>query len=76
MSKILLLSDQPVLLGGFEQVLGSRGFEVSTCSASSLAAELITDSPPDLVLMDITAGLTFGDLTEVNGRLPGKRCTF
>lgn len=69
MSKVLLVSDQPVLLGGFEYVLGSRGFEVATCSTASLPAS--SASPPDLVLMDITAGLTFSDLTEVNGRLPG-----
>ena len=71
MSKVLLVSDQPVLLGGFQQVLGSRGFEVAVCSPSSLPVETISGSAPDLILMDITAGLTFGDLTEVNGQFPG-----
>jgi two-component system nitrate/nitrite response regulator NarL len=68
-SKVLLVSDQPVLLGGFQEVLGSRGFEVAV-SDSSVASDENT-SPPDLVLMDLTAGLTFGDLTDVNTRLPG-----
>ena len=71
MSKVLLVSDQPVLLGGFQQVLGSRGFEVATCNPSSTPIGNPSDSPPDIVLMDITAGLTFGDLTNVNVRLPG-----
>jgi two-component system nitrate/nitrite response regulator NarL len=70
-SKVLLVSDQPVLLGGFQEVLGSRGFEVTTCGASALLAESNSAARPDLVLMDLTAGLTFGDLTDLNGRLPG-----
>jgi two-component system nitrate/nitrite response regulator NarL len=70
-SKVLLVSDQPVLLGGFQEVLGTRGFEVAVCMGPLLPIEGASPSPPDLVLMDITAGLTFGDLTDVNGRLPG-----
>jgi len=70
-SKVLVVSDQPVLLGGFQEVLGSRGFEIAVCNASSPPFETACGSPPDLVLMDLTAGLTFGDLTDVNGRLPG-----
>jgi two-component system nitrate/nitrite response regulator NarL len=68
-SRVLLVSDQPVLLGGFQEVLGSSGFEVAICSGPSTPID--AESPPDLVLMDITAGLTFGDLTDVNARLPG-----
>ena len=71
MSKVLLVSDQPVLLGGFQQVLGSRGFEVITGGASSITIETNASTPPDLVLMDITGGLTFGDLTDINRQLPG-----
>lgn len=71
MSKVLLVSDQPVLLGGFQEVLVSRGFEVATCGASSLLLESNAPVPPDLVLMDLTAGLTLADLTDLSGRLPG-----
>jgi len=60
-----------VLLGGFQEVLVSRGFEVATCGASSLLLETNSALPPDLVLLDLTAGLTLGDLTDLNGRLPG-----
>jgi two-component system, NarL family, nitrate/nitrite response regulator NarL len=71
-SKVLLVSDQPVLLGGFQEVLGSRGFEVAVCNVVSLPVETGPVSvAPDLVLMDLTAGLTFGDLTAINGQLPG-----
>ena len=70
MSKVLLVSDQPVLLGGFQEVLGNRGFETAVCSAPAEAWDAGSVTP-DLVLMDLTAGLTFGDLTQVNGRLPG-----
>ncbi len=71
MSRVLLVSDQPVLLGGFQEVLASRGFEVSVCDSAASALPPETTVTPDLVLMDLTAGLTFGDLTDVNGRLPG-----
>jgi two-component system nitrate/nitrite response regulator NarP len=70
-SKVLLVSDQPVLLGGFQEVLGSRGFEVAVCNVVSLPLETGPVTAPDLVLMDLTAGLTFGDLTAINGQLPG-----
>jgi two-component system nitrate/nitrite response regulator NarP len=71
MSKVLIVSDQPVLLGGFQCVLGERGFDVATCGTPAAPIEATSSAQPDLVLMDLTAGLTFGDLTEVNGRLPG-----
>lgn len=71
MSKVLLVSDQPVLLGGFREVLGSRGFEVAACNVVPLPLETGPASPPDLVLLDLTAGLTFGDLSAVNSQLPG-----
>jgi DNA-binding NarL/FixJ family response regulator len=69
-SKVLLVSDQPVLLGGFQEVLGSRGFETTICEPAALA-DADPNSPPDLILMDLTADLTFGDLTDVSNRLPG-----
>jgi two-component system nitrate/nitrite response regulator NarP len=68
--KVLLVSDQPVLVGGFQEVLECRGFDVIVGDPASPPSEKESGSP-DLVLMDLTAGLTFGNLTEVNGRLPG-----
>ncbi len=71
MSKVLLVSDQPVLLGGFQEVLGNHGFETAVCDTATPPVENEAGVSPDLVLMDLTAGLTFGDLTEMNSRLPG-----
>lgn len=71
MSKVYLLSDQPVLLRGFEYVLGSRGFEIAgSCQPSAFAAALGTSGPPDVLLLDITAGLTFADLNELHACIP------
>jgi two-component system, NarL family, nitrate/nitrite response regulator NarL len=71
LSKVLLLSDQPVLLRGFEHVLGNGGFEITgSCKASVLAAVLESTPRPDVLLLDITAGLTFSDLSEMHGRVP------
>jgi DNA-binding NarL/FixJ family response regulator len=68
--KVLLVSDQPVLVGGFQEVLECRGFDVIVGDPSSLPSEK-DGVRPDLVLLDLTAGLTFGNLTEVNAHLPG-----
>jgi two-component system nitrate/nitrite response regulator NarP len=70
-SKIFAISDQPVLLRGFAHVLEARGFEISVCcAATNLGQALLTSPKPDIVLLDITAGLTFGSLTEVHSHLP------
>jgi two-component system, NarL family, nitrate/nitrite response regulator NarL len=71
-SKLFLISDQPVLLLGFAHVLESRGFQIAACCpAASLPAALESGARPDLILLDMTAGLTFGSLTEVHRAVPG-----
>jgi DNA-binding NarL/FixJ family response regulator len=70
-SKLFLISDQPVLLLGFAHVLESRGFQIAACCpAPDLPAALQLGTRPDLVLLDMTAGLTFGSLTEVHRSVP------
>jgi DNA-binding NarL/FixJ family response regulator len=76
-SKICLLSDQPVLLCGFEHVLESRGFEIAgSCPPAHFASVLESlqknhaGTGPDALLLDITAGLTFADLAEIHARIP------
>lgn len=59
MPKILVLSDQPVLLHGLENVLQAQGFEIAGNGIR-----------PDLILLDITAGLTIGHLTDLRARMP------
>lgn len=71
MSKIFLVSDQPVLLRGFEHVLNSSGFEiVGSCQAGEFPAALEAAPRPDAVLLDITSGLTFADLGELHSHVP------
>ncbi len=71
MSKVYLLSDQPVLLRGFEHVLGSRGFEIAgSCQPAAFAAAIASAGPPDVLLLDITAGLTFADLSDLHACVP------
>jgi two-component system nitrate/nitrite response regulator NarL len=70
-SMVFLISDQPVLLLGFEHVLLSRGFEIAGLSATaSFPVPLNGPSRPELVLLDITAGLTFADLAALHGKAP------
>jgi two-component system nitrate/nitrite response regulator NarL len=68
---VVLVSDQPVLLCGLSHVLESGGFDVvSCCPADKLADSLPPGRKIDLVMLDITAGLTFGNLTEIHSRIP------
>jgi len=80
--KVFLLSDQPVLLVGFEHVLLDHGFEiVGRCQASEFAGVLRSgaaadgvksdNAKPDAILLDITAGLTFTSLGEMHECVPG-----
>jgi DNA-binding NarL/FixJ family response regulator len=58
-SKILVLSDQPVLRQGLAHVLERQGFEIAHGGVK-----------PDLILLDITAGLTIGSVSDVRARIP------
>ena len=83
MSKVCLVSDQPVLLSGFAQVLEEREFETASFTTESLrAAGKVTtgsDGTPqmggsvsaDLALLDASAGLAFDVLADLNTTLPG-----
>lgn len=71
MSKVYLVSDQPVLLRGFECVLGNKGFEITgSCQPAAFAKAFESAGQPDVLLLDITAGLTFADLSELHARIP------
>jgi two-component system, NarL family, nitrate/nitrite response regulator NarL len=72
LSKVFLISDQPVLLRGFEHVLIGSGFEIAgSCGAGEFAKEMASREAPDVLLLDITAGLTFADLSTLHGCVPG-----
>jgi len=71
LSKIYLLSDQPVLLRGFEYVLGAGGFEIAgSCQPAAFTAAVGSAGLPDVLLLDITAGLTFTDLSDLHACVP------
>lgn len=71
MSKIILVSDQPVLLQGFASILEARGFEIAAaCPGCHLSGLINPGMKPDLILLDITAGLSFNSLTELQRCVP------
>lgn len=71
MSSVILVSDQPVLLCGLTHVLEKRGFQIAICCTSEQLGESLSPGAKiDLAVLDITAGLTFGNLTEIHRRIP------
>src|SRR3984893_8847384 len=67
MTRILLYSDEPILAKGLESVLRqAAGFElVPTASTLACLMEQINQSSPDLVLMDLTAEITFAVISDM-----------
>ena len=70
MPKILVISDQPVLNCGFEHVLMTHGLGTIMAPTVAQCADALAGQQPDLILLDITAGLNFGDLTELHNHVP------
>jgi DNA-binding NarL/FixJ family response regulator len=67
MTRVLLYSDEPILAKGLESVLRQiEGFELLP-TANTLASlmEQIAQGAPDLVLMDLTAEITFAVLSDM-----------
>jgi DNA-binding NarL/FixJ family response regulator len=77
-AKVFLLSDQPVLLVGFEHVLRQNGFDVvGRCQTAEFPVALSSGADaaggvvkPDAILLDITAGLTFTSLGDLHQCAP------
>ena len=67
MTRILLYSDEPILAKGLESVLRQvEGFELlPTCNTVGGVLEQVSQGSPDLVLMDLTAEITFAVLSEL-----------
>jgi DNA-binding NarL/FixJ family response regulator len=67
MTRVLLYSDEPVLAKGLESVLREiEGFELlPTSDTLATLMDQITQGAPDLVLMDLTAEITFAVLTDM-----------
>ena len=71
MTRILLYSDEPVLSRGLESVLRQvEGFELlPSCTTVACLMEQLALGAPDLVLIDLTAEVTFGVLSDMKNAL-------
>jgi DNA-binding NarL/FixJ family response regulator len=71
MTRILLYSDEPILAKGLEAVLRQvEGFDLlPNCTSVSSLVELMAQTSPDLVLMDLTPEITFAVLSEMKHHL-------
>jgi two-component system nitrate/nitrite response regulator NarL len=67
MTRILLYSDEPVLIKGLESVLlEAEGFDLlPTCPTVAALMEQMTAGASDLVLVDLTEAITFAVLSEM-----------
>ena len=67
MTRIVLYSDQPILAQGLRSVLsGAPGYELhSVATTMPGLMEIMATQQPDIVLMDLTAEVTFGALSEM-----------
>jgi DNA-binding NarL/FixJ family response regulator len=70
--KVFLVSEQPVLLRGFEHALaGNSSVEIAaSCPPSEFAQTIQDRGDPDIALVDITGGLTFVTLREMHECTP------
>ncbi len=52
-TKILIVEDDPHILLGLEEVLGSDGFEVAVCNRGDEALDAVAKHRPALILLDV-----------------------
>ena len=69
MIRVLVLTDQPILARGFQEVLSAGDIEVT--SASDPAGDLTHSANQELVLLDLTGEFTFETLADAHRRMPG-----
>lgn len=54
MAKVLVVDDEPNIVLSLEFLMQQAGFEVSTALDGETALALVNETPPDLVLLDIS----------------------
>jgi DNA-binding NarL/FixJ family response regulator len=69
MTRVLVLTDQPILARGFQEILSAGGMEV--VSSGDLGGGLFHSTNQELVLLDLTGEFTFETLAETHARMPG-----
>jgi diguanylate cyclase (GGDEF)-like protein len=62
-ARVLIVDDDPLVLGALEHLLAPRGYRITTLDEPSRFWDVLEESPPDLVLLDVEMpGLTGIDL--------------
>src|SRR5215467_13734711 len=69
MIRVLVLTDQPILARGFQEIMSAGGIEVT--SASDPAGDVFIPANQELVLLDLTGEFTFETLAQTHARMPG-----
>jgi DNA-binding NarL/FixJ family response regulator len=72
MTRLYLLTDEPVLAAGLRSILSAAGgFTLdAVCETTSQLVAEIEARRPDLLLLDLRSDLTFGSLVEFQRRFP------
>jgi two-component system, NarL family, nitrate/nitrite response regulator NarL len=72
MTRVLIITDQPVLARGFQDTLSASGLEAAVVSNfDGQCAEVFQSAQPDIAVLDLTGEFTFETLADVHTRLPG-----
>ena len=69
MTRVLVLTDQPILARGFQEILSAGGMEAVSCDDP--AGVVFPFSNQELVLLDLTGEFTFETLADTHARMPG-----
>jgi len=72
MTRVLVLTDQPVLARGLQETLSAGGIAVvSDSDSGGPCGEAHKSTEPELVLLDLTGEFTFETLADTHARMPG-----
>jgi two-component system nitrate/nitrite response regulator NarP len=72
MTRVLVLTDQPVLARGLQETLSAGGIDVvSVSDPAAQCGEVYKSTEPELVLLDLTGEFTFETLADTHARMPG-----
>src|SRR5579863_10574377 len=71
MTRVLVLTDQPVLARGLQEALSAAGLDVAFAGDAAQHAEAFQSQEPELVLLDLTGEFTFETLADAHARMPG-----
>src|SRR5258708_38421646 len=77
MTRVLVLTDQPVLARGLQETLSAGGIEVvSVSDPAAQCGEVYKSTEPGLVLLDLTGEFNFETLADTHARMPGCNLVF